>query len=295
MLNSKNSKESLEFLVPHSDYIMFLDPDDYWREDCVQECLKAFADSKAQGKQAEIVWFDYKILYENLAYDMGLPTIFQNYLKYFKNTIITPKIWAEVSKQNELFMAFVCVGMIDFDFFKKLGLYFINGIFTEDTPFGIVLFMHANHIVMINEVLYMCHGRDDSTSRYAKSPHISIPLFLQDLKKEFIDPYTIRKYHHLVSVFYITLYLARILEKYKNTEIKELVREHFFKGFCLWSLSIFCFDKDPHNIRQRLPELKPYIKDLHLGRLNLLKHLVISYPKLGFVYAWTQKLKYGGG
>ncbi|WP_146744506.1 hypothetical protein [Helicobacter sp. 10-6591] len=291
MLNSKNSKESLGFLVPHIDYIMFLDPDDYWREDCVELCLKAFADSKAQGKQAEIVWFDNDVFYENPAYRTTGLNAFEKFLEITQDTIITPKIWAETCIKLDMPMAFATCGMIDFSFLTSIGIYFLNGATHEDLSFGVILFMHATHIAILNKKLYVYRIRDDSTTIFRKTSNISVPPFLQDLEEVFHSAHTARKYNIQESAFHMTFEIISMLDKPQHKQ----ARDFFLKNICCWSLSIFCFDKDPHNIKQKLPKLKPYVKDLHLGRLNCLKHLVISYPKLGFVYAWTQKLKYGGG
>ncbi|MCI7485793.1 MAG: hypothetical protein MSA68_07655 [Helicobacter sp.] len=295
MLNSKNSKKSLEFLVPHIDYIMFLDPDDYWREDCVQECLKAFADSKAQGKQAEIVWFDNDVFYENMTYDKISFTRFEYFSQSIPRPIIDSQEWFEFVKDKEIGWTFAWSGMIDFSFLQKIGLYFINGLnYAEDLGFGIVLFMRASYIARVQKKLYAYRVRDNSNSNFEKSAYISVAPVLYDLLKVFGDPYLTRKYHHQECAIAITFSLIDELEKSEDEKTKKMAR-HFLRACCLWSLSIFYFDKDPHNIKQKLPKLKPYVKDLHLGRLNCLKHLVISYPKLGFVYAWTQKLKYRGG
>ncbi|MBZ7939920.1 glycosyltransferase family 2 protein, partial [Campylobacter sp. W0014] len=46
----KNKDELLNFKTPNIDYIIFLDPDDYWELNCIEECVP-----RMDG--VEVVWF----------------------------------------------------------------------------------------------------------------------------------------------------------------------------------------------------------------------------------------------
>ncbi|MBZ7966531.1 glycosyltransferase family 2 protein, partial [Campylobacter sp. RM10535] len=47
----KNENELLNFQTPNIDYIIFLDSDDYWELNCIEECVL-----RMDG--VEVVWFD---------------------------------------------------------------------------------------------------------------------------------------------------------------------------------------------------------------------------------------------
>ncbi|HEF7500731.1 TPA: glycosyltransferase family 2 protein, partial [Campylobacter jejuni] len=100
---------------PSIDYIIFLDSDDYWELDCIEECVKRMND-------VDVLWFDYKFLNKNKATQMEI-------YNYTKEQIITPLQWLKRTREigNYLFW-YAWQGMIDFTFLQKINIKFINQI-----------------------------------------------------------------------------------------------------------------------------------------------------------------------
>ncbi|MCW1625765.1 glycosyltransferase [Campylobacter jejuni] len=47
------------FSSPRIDYIIFLDSDDYWELDCMEECV-------LRMNGVDVVWFDYKLFFQDI-------------------------------------------------------------------------------------------------------------------------------------------------------------------------------------------------------------------------------------
>ncbi|EIB5301807.1 glycosyltransferase family 2 protein, partial [Campylobacter jejuni] len=80
-----------DFIYPSIDYIIFLDSDDYWELDCIEECVK-----RMNG--VDVLWFDYKFLNKNKTTQMEI-------YNYTKEQIITPLQWLKRTREigNYLF------------------------------------------------------------------------------------------------------------------------------------------------------------------------------------------------
>ncbi|HFZ5010573.1 TPA: glycosyltransferase family 2 protein, partial [Campylobacter jejuni] len=89
-----------DFIYPSIDYIIFLDSDDYWELDCIEECVK-----RMNG--VDVLWFDYKFLNKNKTTQMEI-------YNYTKEQIITPLQWLKRTREigNYLFW-YAWQGMIN--------------------------------------------------------------------------------------------------------------------------------------------------------------------------------------
>ncbi|QOQ96463.1 hypothetical protein [Helicobacter cinaedi] len=277
---------------PHIDYIIFIDSDDYWEKDCLIECLNSFESARAMGVETQIVWFDLRMVYDNIAYHINEERPFQTYFKHCSTSIMDSKQWIEITQHLHYPWGFAHAGMIDFEFFVKTQLYYTNRANWEDVGFGIMLFVYASAIFMLNKQLYVHRARDNSISRFEKSPIINVPPFLQPLDDIFHNPYLTRKYHKAVSAFFLAHSLALGIERIQDKQKAEILREHFFTSCLHWAFGIFMFPQDPLCISQRFVEFKPYVKGLKLGKLSFLKHLIIAYPQCGKIYGWIQRLRH---
>ncbi|EGI1593817.1 glycosyltransferase, partial [Campylobacter jejuni] len=121
------TKDLADFIYPSIDYIIFLDSDDFWELDCIEECVKRM-------NRVDVLWFDYKFLNKNKTTQMEI-------YNYTKEQIITPLQWLKRTREigNYLFW-YAWQGMIDFTFLQKINIKFINQIIHEDHHFGIALF-----------------------------------------------------------------------------------------------------------------------------------------------------------
>ncbi|WP_346011498.1 glycosyltransferase, partial [Campylobacter jejuni] len=126
------------FEIPQIDYIIFLDSDDFWKSNCIEECVKRI-------NSVDIVWFSYDSLIE-----IPLKKKTKNQMQFFdynQEQIITSIDWLkQVNSGHKPLFWFAWQGMINFNFLMKIRLKFINGIIHEDNHFGILLFSIAKYI-----------------------------------------------------------------------------------------------------------------------------------------------------
>ncbi|HEC1770855.1 TPA: glycosyltransferase family 2 protein [Campylobacter lari] len=146
-----NEQDLTSFIYPIIDYIIFLDSDDYWELNCIEECVP-----RMDG--VDVLWFDYKFLMETeSAYDVSL-TYLERYK--FNSGIISSSDWAKRYPYcGYTWFAFIWNGMIDFAFLKKIKLKFILGVSNIDIYFGTILFCYAKKIYVMNNKLYMYRVR----------------------------------------------------------------------------------------------------------------------------------------
>ncbi len=68
-----NEKDLTNFTYPNIDYIIFLDSDDYWELNCIEECVP-----RMDG--VEVVWFDHYFYYDDIEQPDIIPkTILESY------------------------------------------------------------------------------------------------------------------------------------------------------------------------------------------------------------------------
>ncbi|EOH5395130.1 glycosyltransferase, partial [Campylobacter jejuni] len=139
------------------DYIIFLDSDDFWELNCIEECIKHMSN-------VDIVWFDYKLHYD-LEYKYAV-TLFDLY-KFQKDMIISSEKWLKLSFKNEISeFWFTWQGMINFKKLDDLNIYFKKGILYEDQVFGILLFGQVNSIYVLVKTLLNYRIRLNSSMNY---------------------------------------------------------------------------------------------------------------------------------
>ncbi len=195
----KNKDGLLNFKAPDIDYIIFLDSDDYWELDCIEECVP-----RMDG--VEVVWFDYNQIYET-GY-LGVVsdwTWFFAYSKNYFNEKISSLLWLERYKQIKHF-AFVWQGMINFDFLKNIKLKFIDGIFHQDVHFGFLLFVQSSYIFLLPKKLLTYRIRNGATTvrNFQNNFEDEMPFYIKDLLGYF-DIKKAKKYYSIYSWIQIIL------------------------------------------------------------------------------------------
>ena len=103
-----NNRKVGDFSHPNIDYIIFLDSDDYWELDCLEECV-----AKMDG--VEIVWFDYGFKHEidekHYAHKIAVRDSFLKIYGYKFSKKITKLEWLDrVDNSNS---TFACVWGVD--------------------------------------------------------------------------------------------------------------------------------------------------------------------------------------
>ncbi|EJN4902086.1 glycosyltransferase family 2 protein, partial [Campylobacter jejuni] len=222
----KNKDELLNFKAPDIDYIIFLDSDDYWELNCIEECVP-----RMDG--VEVVWFDYYFYYDDIENPKKqIKTILEDY-QFKKSETITSKQWLEKTLENN-FTAFwlgqMC--MINFiQFLNHIKLKFINGIIHEDHHFGMLLCLQANKIYINLNKLYIYRVRPNSIMNYndnGKNINKSLKNFCNLLNLNVIDG---KKYYKILS-YGINAFLA--LNFSNNFHNKDLIKlfNKAFKNEC---------------------------------------------------------------
>ncbi|MFG5097409.1 glycosyltransferase family 2 protein, partial [Campylobacter lari] len=230
-----NEQDLASFTYPIIDYIIFLDSDDYWELNCIEECVP-----RMNG--VDVVWFDFEMFIDgtNNKKEWSRLRSFQ----FLKEVVITPKEWLEQSiatKQNEF--AFAWGGMINFNFLKNIKLKFIDGIIFEDVVFGTILFAQAKNIYILPKVVYNYRIRQNSIMQSLKKGGLS--EYLNYLRKDFINDSEAKNYHAVASKIITIEKLCVFITTFNNSEISYLMRIAFFNYLRQWSLEIFNLSSDP--------------------------------------------------
>ncbi|MBZ7928900.1 glycosyltransferase family 2 protein, partial [Campylobacter sp. RM10542] len=228
--------ELLNFQTPNIDYIIFLDSDDYWELNCIEECVP-----RMDG--VEVVWFKEKVLIETNV-DISTKTIFEQY--YNDKSVISKYEWIEKQINKDNFFQFVCFGMISFDFLKALCLKFENNIVGEDRIFGIILFLKINYIYMVNQELYFYRIRNNSICNYNNAKIQKYPKYFSDLFRKCKN---IERHIGVYSPLKMLMILIQYCENNKkNINKKELflIKNFFIPSFynCIYPDILKC-DKIP--------------------------------------------------
>ncbi|EAI2978494.1 glycosyltransferase family 2 protein, partial [Campylobacter coli] len=143
-----NEEDLTKFTYPYIDYIIFLDSDDYWELNCIEECV-----SRMDG--VEVVWFNHKFHYCDLCPDKTRKTLLESY-QFNSDIQVDPYILLKKTFRLSIkSFWFAWHGMIDFIYLKKIKLKFLNYILHEDHYFGKLLIFQANNIyIYMNKLMY---------------------------------------------------------------------------------------------------------------------------------------------
>ncbi|EAL0605578.1 glycosyltransferase, partial [Campylobacter jejuni] len=254
-----NDEQDLtNFTYPIIDYIIFLDPDDYWELNCIEECVP-----RMDG--VEVVWFDYRFLYDEFKPNIAYKTMFE-YANITKEYIITREEWKNIvlSSQAGLFW-FGLHGMINFKYLYSIKLKFIDGIIHEDHHFGIVLFALLKHIYIYYRKVYVYRIRSNSTCGYFGFNKVYIPSYLSVLINCNLSIEQILKYNKYYSYCLIYKELDLFFNKYKKDIFFEILKKRFLPVYKAVCLNIFDSHCDPLGIFSKLPSdfFIDYLKNIN--------------------------------
>ncbi|EMQ3067096.1 glycosyltransferase family 2 protein [Campylobacter coli] len=194
-----DEKDLTKFTYPIIDYIIFLDSDDYWELNCIEECVP-----RMDG--VDVVWFDYNKIYESGFLDQKNDwTWFLGYNRNSGSKKISSKLWLERYKHIGHF-AFVWQGVINFRFLKNIDLKFIDGIFHQDVHFGFLLFAQSSYIYLLSKKLLVYRIRNGATTvrNFKNNLKDEIPFYIQELLSYF-EIKTAKEYYSIYSWIQIIL------------------------------------------------------------------------------------------
>ncbi|ECK7035107.1 glycosyltransferase [Campylobacter coli] len=230
-----DEKDLTKFTYPIIDYIIFLDSDDYWELNCIEECVP-----RMDG--VDVVWFDFEMFIDETKNKKEWSRL--RSFQFLKEITITPKEWLEQSiatKQNEF--AFAWGGMINFSFLENIKLKFTNGIIFEDVAFGTILFAQTKNIYILPRVVYNYRIRQNSIMQSLKNSNLS--EYLSYMREYFISDSEVKSYHVVISKIITIEKLCAFITSFHNIEVSYLMRIAFFNYLRQWSLEIFNLSKDP--------------------------------------------------
>ncbi|HDU9451203.1 TPA: glycosyltransferase [Campylobacter coli] len=230
-----DEKDLTKFTYPIIDYIIFLDSDDYWELNCIEECVP-----RMDG--VDVVWFDFEMFIDETKIKKEWSRL--RSFQFLKEITITPKEWLEQSiatKQNEF--AFAWGGMVNFTFLKNIKLKFIDGIIFEDVAFGTILFAQTKNIYILPRVVYNYRIRQNSIMQSLKNSNLS--EYLSYMREYFISDSEVKSYHVVISKIITIEKLCAFITSFHNIEVSYLMRIAFFNYLRQWSLEIFNLSKDP--------------------------------------------------
>ena len=154
------------------EYIEFLDSDDYLESDCIEVSIRY-----AQQYQLDLVCAGINHItneYKKISSDFGL-------LHEVKKNKILKGI--EIIRENKYNFFYGSWNiLINFKFLKSINLRFINGIIYEDHYFGIMLFMKARRIIVLNYFFYYYVNTMNSITRPKEITQSRVLLNFQSWK-----------------------------------------------------------------------------------------------------------------
>ncbi|WP_193431884.1 glycosyltransferase family 2 protein, partial [Campylobacter jejuni] len=250
----KNALASDKLEISKIDYIIFLDSDNYWELNCIEECV-------VRMQNVDVLWFDHACIYDDGIEDKGQKTR-MNVFNFTQECTITPRDYAKQAiKVGSRDISFSWGGMIDFSFLKQLKLKFINKIINEDIHFGMVLFASADSIYILPKRLYLCRLRANSISNHDKKvTKANVSEYFKDLYEFFGEnAKEAKNYLKAASRMITALELIEFFKDQKN-ENSQAIKEAFLPFYVKKALMIKKFKKDPLNLKEKLPIIKPFIQ-----------------------------------
>ncbi|MCV3404936.1 glycosyltransferase family 2 protein, partial [Campylobacter lari] len=231
-----NDEQDLtNFTYPSIDYIIFLDSDDYWELNCIEECVP-----RMDG--VEVVWFDHYFYYDGVC-PPNIPskTLIQK-CRFRRNQKISScdflKVLLNIKRQN---FWFGWHGMIDFDYLKFIGLKFLNQVLHEDHYFGKLLFLQSNNIFIFTKKCLYYRIRVGSIMNRGKGM-IYVPEYMLNEYNSFDQSAVLYKQFHRKSSLFLTA--MSVFQFIKENKIKNeaLFKSIFFKKLQFWRNDVLSLD-----------------------------------------------------
>ncbi|AJC94522.1 glycosyltransferase family 2 protein [Campylobacter volucris] len=251
---NQNAIKNNALEIPNIDYIIFLDSDNFWKLDCIDECVKKMSN-------VDVLWFDHDCIYEDNIKDKHQKTRMEIF-DFKEECAITPKEYAmKALKIGSRDISFSWGGMINFNFLKSIKLKFINKIINEDIHFGMILFARADKIYVLPQKLYLCRLRANSISNHDKKiTKENVVYYFQDIYIAFDENAKETKEYLKAASRMITALALIEFFKTQNDENAQAIKEVFLPFYAKKALMIKKFKNDPLNLKEKLVLIKPFIQ-----------------------------------
>ncbi|TNH34749.1 glycosyltransferase [Campylobacter helveticus] len=242
------------------DYLIFLDSDDFWKLDCLEQCVK-----RMEG--VDVLWFGVKPFYDGIKEGDWKSNL--EWFGYYNELVISKRDWLRrIFDKNQTFFYFSWSGMINFAFLKRIELKFINGILQEDDSFGILLFLQANFIYIYPQEVITYRLRAGSIMNYL-GENQKVAQYFRKQTEVFELEEDKRAYHLASSFVRTTLALDAFLQECDDEEANFIISHYLMPTYASSSFRILSFEKDPLEIMERCVRFKKYMKDLSYFNFSL--------------------------
>ncbi|HEF3295234.1 TPA: glycosyltransferase family 2 protein, partial [Campylobacter jejuni] len=253
----KNKDELLNFRAPDIDYIIFLDSDDYWELNCIEECVP-----RMDG--VEVVWFDHYFYYYDIEQPDIMPeTILESY-KFNHSCIITQKEWLNrmLTFQYSSFW-FGWHGMIDFNHLKLIHLKFLNQVLHEDHYFAKLLFVQARKIYVLKTKLYYYRQRTNSIMTSRDNPSFeNTPVYIRKIYKNLNhEAKLVKEFYRSSSLLITACMVYQFMQTHQDLPNIKLFEQIFMQKLKSWRNEILSFPEQYlefmfENTMQRISSLE---------------------------------------
>lgn len=146
--------------VAKGKYVMFLDSDDYYRNNSLLECI-----TYAINHDLDILEFDFDEIFEtklNIDVDSNIMA--------FNDDIVTGDEYLKKMIDSNNYVPMVWLRMYSLKLIKDNRLHFTKGLISEDEDFTPKILLQANRVGRIPNKIYVYRRRDESiTTRFRKN------------------------------------------------------------------------------------------------------------------------------
>ncbi|ECL6415713.1 glycosyltransferase family 2 protein, partial [Campylobacter coli] len=232
-----DKKDLINFTHPNIDYIIFLDSDDYWELNCIEECVPRM-------DEVEVVWFDHYFYYDDIKPpDIKPETILESY-KFDNSCIITQEEWLNRMFKNKYSSFwFGWHGMINFNYLKLIHLKFLNQVLHEDHYFAKLLFIQASKIYVLKIKVYYYRQRTNSIMTSRNNPTFeNTPLYIRKIYKDLnYDAKLVKEFYRSSSLLITACMVFEFIQTHKDLPNIDLFEQIFMQKLKLWRNEILSF------------------------------------------------------
>lgn len=161
-----------------SDYVMFLDSDDWYHERALEISYAEITKHNADMTFFQMINYNNGEIYENDWFDL------KTFDESFENRAFSPK---ETPGSIFDLSVGVCQKIYNTDFLKRIDARFPEGIFFEDMPFFYYVYLKSERISIIKKHLYYRRKHDESITHVVDEKFLDTVAAGQVLMRIFIE------------------------------------------------------------------------------------------------------------
>ena len=206
----------------NSDYVMFLDSDDWYHERALEISYNEITKHDADMTFFQMINYNNGEVYENDWFDL------KTFDESFENRAFSPK---ETPGSIFDLSVGVCQKIYRTDFLKRIDARFPEGIFFEDMPFFYYVYLKAERISIIKRHLYYRRKHDESITHVVDEKFLDTVAAGQALMRIFIENgwYDMYKYDLLAYKITGTRFALRDLPLKCKSPMFNLIKEDYMQ------------------------------------------------------------------